>query len=160
MTTDNSKQIIGMRIRLFAATVAILTYMVLTYIAGIIRYPLLGLSDTVWTIIAVAVYFAYAFMPMYLNYQYVYFSDEGEKIIFRYFTTGIVSGRKNSIEIDKQTFAGYKKNSRLFGLVRSLILYQNYREGVAKYPEIHTSALSREDEEKIIRTLNRYVPRV
>ena len=97
MTFDNSKTIISIRIKLFGATVIILAFIVLTYIAKMIKYPLLGMSDTTWTLILVVLYLAYAFMPMYLNYQYIYFSDEGESIILRYFSAGIVGGKKNSI---------------------------------------------------------------
>ena len=41
---------------------------------------------------------------MILNYQYVFYSDEGENIVFRYFNAGIVGGKKNSIEIYKPIF--------------------------------------------------------
>jgi hypothetical protein len=158
MTLDNSKKIISIRIKLFAATVVILTFIVLTYIAGMIKYPLLGMSDTAWTLIMVAAYLIYAFMPMFLNYQYVYYSDEGETLVFRYFTSGIVGGRKNSIEIDKRTFSGYKTESRFFGRIKSIVLYQRLREGVAKYPPIYISALSKEEQNKIYLSLKKHVP--
>lgn len=154
MTFDNSKTIISLRIKLFGATVIILAYIVLTYIAEMIKYPLLGMSDTTWTLILVGLYLAYAFMPMVLNYQYIYFSDDGESIIFRYFTAGIVGGRKNSIEISKKSFTGYKNEVRLFGMIQSITLYQKFQEGVAKYPPVFISALSREERAKIFRSLN------
>ncbi len=124
MTFDNSKTIISMRIKLFGATVFILAFIVLTYIAEMIKYPLLGMSDTAWTLILLGLYLAYALMPMILNYQYISFSDEGESIVIRYFTAGIIGGRKNSIEINKQSFSGYKSEVRLFGLKVSITLYQ------------------------------------
>ena len=52
---------------------------------------------------------------MILNYQYIYFSDDGDKIIFRYFTSGIISGSKNSVEIDKKTFTYYRWKSVSWG---------------------------------------------
>ena len=110
MTFDNSKQIINLRIKFFVATVLFLVFVTLTYVAKIIKFPILGLSDTVWTVIFASIYLVITFFPMFLNYQYVYFSDEGETIIFRYFTTGIVGGKKNSIEINKRTFTGLKQN--------------------------------------------------
>jgi hypothetical protein len=157
MTLDNSKTIISLRIKLFGATVAILAYIVLTYIAKLIKFPLLGMSDTTWTLILLGVYLLYAFYPMYLNYQYIYYSDEGENIILRYFTAGIIGGKKNSIEINKKAFSGYKTESGLFGLTRSIILFQKFREGVAKYPQVHISALSREEWKKIMRSLDQNV---
>jgi hypothetical protein len=156
MTIDNSKTIISLRIKLFAATVAFLVYIVLTYISRIIHYPFLGMNETVWTLILVTVYLGYAFMPMYLNYQYIYFSDDGEAIIFRYFTAGIVGGRKNSIEISKNTFSGYRTESRMFGLIKAVRLYQKLPEGIAKYPPVYISALTKEERNKIFGALARY----
>ena len=156
MTFDNSKTIIGLRIKLFGATVIILAFIVLTYIAGIIKYPLLGMSDTAWTLILVGIYFGYALLPMFLNYQYIHFSDEGENIVIRYFTAGIIGGRKNSIEINKTVFAGYKSEARFFGLIQSLTLYQKVQKGIAKYPPVYISALSGEERAKLFRSLNQY----
>jgi hypothetical protein len=159
MTFDNSRTIISLRIKLFGATIVFLTYIVLTYIAKMIKYPLLGMSDTTWTLLLVSIYLVYAFYPVYLNYQYIYFSDEGENIIIRYFTAGIVGGKKNSVEIFKRTFSGYKTESRLFGLILSITLFQQFKEGVAKYPPVYISALNREERSKIFRSLNQYTNR-
>ncbi|MFH0843610.1 MAG: hypothetical protein V1903_13460 [Bacteroidota bacterium] len=159
MTFDNSKTIIGVRIKLFAATVLFLAYVALAYAAKLIKFPLFGLSDTAWTLILVAIYLVIAFLPMVLNYQFVFFSDEGEKLVFRYFTAGIVGGKKNSVEISKRNFTGYKTESRLFGLVRSIILLQQMGQGVAKYPPIFITALSKEQRAKLYASLNAYVPK-
>jgi len=156
MTFDNSKTIIGLRIKLFGATVIILVYIVLTYIAEIIKYPLLGMSDTAWTLILVGLYFGYALLPMFLNYQYIQFSDEGENIVIRYFTAGIIGGRKNSIEINKTGFSGYKTEARFFGMIQSVTLYQKVQKGIAKYPPVYISALSGEERSKLFRSLNQY----
>ncbi len=158
MTFNNSRTIISLRIKLFGATVVFLTFIVLTYVAEMIKYPLLGLSDTAWTLIFVGLYLFFAFLPMFLNYQYVSYSDEGDTIIFRYFTAGVVGGKKNSVEINKKTFSGFKTDSRYFGLIQSITLFQQFNEGVAKYPPIYLSALKREDRAKIIRSLKVYAP--
>jgi hypothetical protein len=156
MTFDNSKTIISLRIKLFGATVILLAYIVLTYIAKMIKYPLLGMSDTAWTLILVGLFFGYALLPMILNYQYIYFSDDGENIVIRYFTAGIAGGRKNSIEINKAAFTGYKTESRFFGLIESITLFQRFQEGTAKYPPVYISALSKEEKSKLFSSLNRY----
>ena len=159
MTFDNSKTIISLRIKLFGATVIILAFIVLTYIAKMIKYPLLGMSDSAWTLILVCLYFAYAFFPMVMNYQYIYFSDEGENIVFRYFTAGIIGGRKNSIEINKNSYSGYKSEGRFFGLIQSITLYQKFQEGVARYPSVYISALSKAERSKLFRALNQLTAR-
>jgi hypothetical protein len=160
MTFDNSKQIISLRIKLFVATVLFLVYIALAYVAKLIEFPLLGLNDTAWTLIFVAVYLVIAFFPMVLNYQYVYFSDGGENIVFRYFTTGIIGGRKNSIEINKKTFAGFKTESRYFGLILSVLLFQQIGQKIAKYPPVHISALRKDQRNKVLKSLSQYAPRI
>ena len=159
MTFDNSKTIISLRIRIFIATVLLLGYIVLTYFAELIKFPLLGISDTLWTVILVCIYLVLAFYPMVLNYQYVYYSDEGDHIIFRYFNAGIISGKKNSVEISKSSFAGYKKVSGFFGLIQSVILYQQFTEGVAKYPPVHISILNRKERAKVLNSLYLHTPK-
>jgi hypothetical protein len=156
MTFDNSRTIINLRIKFFGITIIFLTYIALTYIGKIIKFPLFGMSDTVWTLILVVLYLFFAFLPMFLNYQYVYFSDEGENLVFRYYTSGMISGKKNSVEINKKTFSGFKTESRLFGLIQSIILYQQLKEGIAKYPPVYISALKREEKAKVFRSLSSF----
>jgi hypothetical protein len=160
MTFDNSKRIINLRITFFIATILLLSYLAVTYVAKLIKFPLFGVSDAVWTLILVVIWVIITFMPMFLNYQYVSFSDDSEKIIFRYFTTGFVSGKKNSVEIDKKSFSGYSMKSVFFGLVQSIILYQRFAEGEAKYPPIYISALTGKEKEKLIRSLKALAPQV
>ena len=158
MTFDNSRTIISLRIKLFGATIVFLTYIGLTYAAKMIKYPLLGMSDTAWTLILVAIYLFIVSLPMFLNYQYISYSDDGENIVFRYFTSGIFGGRKNSVEINKKSFSGYKIETGFFGLIQSITLFQKFNEGVAKYPPVYISALNREERAKVFRSLNLYAP--
>ncbi len=159
MKLDNSKAIISFRIKLFAVTVLFLAYIVLSYVAKFFKLTLFGMSDTFWTIIFAVIWLIFALLPMFLNYQYVSYSDDGESIVFRYFMSGMVGGKKNSVEIDKKAFAGYKTEKKLFGLIRSITLYQHFREGVAKYPSIYISALGKEERSKVFRSLNLYAPK-
>lgn len=159
MTFDNSKTIISIRIKLFAATVIFLGYLLLNYAAGIIKFPLLGLDDTTWTVIIAALYIFIFFIPMILNYQYIYFSDDGNNIVFRYFTAGIVGGKKNSIEINKQTFSGFTFEKRFLGLIQSVTLFQSIKGQQAKYPPIYISALTRQEKAKVFASLNSYFPK-
>lgn len=158
MTFDNSKTIISLRIKIFGVTILLIAYFILSYAAKIVKFPLLGMSDTAWTIILVAIWLFIAFIPMYLNYQFVSYSDEEETIVFRYFTTGLVGGKKNSVVIAKRTFSGYRIESRFFGLIQSITLFQQINQGVAKYPPVYISALNKDEKAKLLRSLNLYAP--
>lgn len=158
MTFNNSKTIIGIRIRLFSVTVLLLAYLVMVYIAKLIKFPILGMSETMLTLILIAAYLVYAIYPMILNYQYISYSDEDDKIIFRYFTAGITGGKKNAVEINKRDFAGYKREKKLFGLIQSITLYRQMPNGVAKYPPIYISVLSGKEKARILSSLYQYTP--
>ena len=114
------------------------------------------MSDTLWTVILCAIWIILAFLPMILNYQYISYSDDGDYIVFRYFTSGIAGGKKNSVEISKATFSGYRIEKRFFGLIESILLYQKIQDRDAKYPPIYISALTGEEKAKIVKSLNLY----
>ena len=159
MKLDNSKTIISSRIKLFAVTVLFLVYITLSYATKLFKLTLFGWSDTVWTIIFVSIWIFIVLLPMMLNYQLISYSDDDELIVFRYFSSSIFGGRKNSIEIEKKTFAGYKTEKQLMGLSLSITLYQNLEKGIAKYPPIYISALSKKERAIIFRSLNQYSPK-
>jgi hypothetical protein len=131
----------------------------MSYAAKLFSLTLLGWSDTIWTIIFAAIWIFTASLPTALKRQYISYSDDGELIVFRYFTAGIIGGRKNAVEIDKKTFAGYKTETRFFGLYSSITLYQNFTKGMAKYPPIYTSALNKKEKAKIFGSLDQYSPK-
>lgn len=160
MTLNNAKSVINLKLIRRSSIILFLTFLVLTWVAKIIKYPLLGMNETIWTLIVLLIFLLIIFVPIMLNYQYVYYSDEGENIIIRYYSTGIIPGNKNSVEINKTTFSGFTLEKRFFGLVQSLTLYQLIREGVAKYPPIHINALKRADRVKVLKSLNSYAPAI
>jgi hypothetical protein len=160
MTLNNGKSVINLKITRRASIILFLTFLILTYAARIIKYPLLGMNRTAWAILVLACFLLIIFLPILLNYQYIFYSDEGNSIIFRYYTTGFISGKKNSVEIGKKTFSGFTLEKKFFGLIQSITLYQRFKEGVAKYPPIDISALKRPDKDKLLKSLNSFAPMV
>jgi hypothetical protein len=159
MKFDNSKTVISIRIRLFAVTVLLIAYLILVYFAHILKFPVFGLSETVVTSILIGLYIFFAAYPMVLDYQFIIYSDDDDKLIFRYFTSGIAGGKKNSVEIKKSDFAGYRIDKKLFGLKKSITLFRQLPQGVAKYPPIHISILSRKERRRILNSLYSHTPK-
>jgi len=160
MTINNSKSVINLKIIRRISIILYLTFLLLAFVASIMKFPFLGISKTVWTVLFTACFLIIIFLPVLLNYQYIYFSDEGDTIIFRYYASGLIEGKKNSVEIGKKTFSGFTLDKNFFGLIQSITLYQRMKEGVAKYPPVYISALKRQDKESILESLNSYAPRV
>lgn len=160
MTLNNGKSVINLKITRRTSIILFLTFLLLTYVAKIIKFPLLGMSQSVWTIMVTIIFLLIIFIPVFLNYQYIYYSDEGETIIIRYYSTGIIPGNKNSVEINKKAFSGYTVSKSFLGLLESITLYQRIREGVAKYPPVYINALKREDRARVIRSLSSFAPEI
>ena len=160
MTLNNSKSVINLKIIRRTAIILFLAFVLLGYIARVIKFPLLGINQTIWTLFVLVLFIAIMFLPALLKFQYIYFSDEGDTIIFRYYTAGIIEGKKNSIEINKKTFSGFSLETRFPVLIQSLTLYQQLQQGVATYPPVYISSLKRDEREKIIKSLNLSAPRL
>jgi hypothetical protein len=158
MTLNNGKSVINLKIVRRISIIIFLALLILIYASRTIKFPLLGMDKLAWTMLILVVFLLIIFIPVVLNYQYVNYSDEGEKIIFRYYSAGIIPGNKNSVEINKTTFSGFKLEKKLFGLSQSITLYQRLQEGVAKYPAIYISALKRKEKAGILQSLSSFAP--
>ena len=156
MTFDNSRRIVSLRLVLFIATFPFLAFIALAYVARIITFPLLGLGDTFWLSAFAAAYLIIAIYPSFLKYNYIYFSDDGTSIILRYYSAGIMKGIKKSVEIPKQSFAGYSIERRFPGIIPYIILNQKRQGSVAKYPPISISALNRRERRRVLQALDVY----
>ena len=86
---------------------------------------------------------------------YIYFNDETNKIILRYYSMHPLSQAKRSIEIPRDSFSKYEIAESLFGIKTKIILYQKVKGGVYKYPPVSISALSPAEKEQLIQSLNR-----
>lgn len=154
--------------------------MVINIEKTIIRKKLFSLYKTVFLILAIVaivvvdlyysnffgfeVYILYIILgSMYLisvifnlirDYNYIFYSDEGEKIIFRYFSPGAFTSKKNSIEINKPLFAGYRIEKTFLGLKEKIILSQKTKTGIANYPPVSITALSTEEKNKLLKSLS------
>lgn len=156
MTFSNSRNIIASRLLLFIATFPFGTFLFLTFIEKMIKFPLLGFNETVWVGSLSVIYFLIAYYPTIFKYNFIYFSNDGKSIIIRYYSTGIFKGKRNSVEIPKQTFAGYTKGKRLPLLIPYLILHEKRKGIAASYPPIYLSALNRKEKKKLFNALETY----
>jgi hypothetical protein len=156
MTFDNSKTIIALRLRGFAATVVFLIYIVLIYVGRVVRFPIGDIQETPATIVITSLYIFIIFLPLALRKMYVYYSDDGDNIVFKYFYAGMITGKKKSIVINKQTLAGYKKTKGFLGINPSIIITQRLKQGSATYPPVNIGSLRRKDKESIFRSLDQY----
>ena len=156
MTFDNGRTIIRLRLRLFVVSLLMIVYVYLVYFGKQLRFPLFGIQEIHATLSLTLLYLLLAFLPLILRYRYIYFSDDGRHIIFRYYAVGFMSGKKSSIEIPKNEFAGYDISKSFAGLIKALYLYRLMGNKKARYSPVYISSLSKKELEKIRKALNTY----
>jgi len=157
MILENRKTAIKVRLRAFVGTVVFATIIIIIYTTRILSSPVLGLTKHQFTIFFVLIYIFLLLYSYFLNLNYIYYSDNGHSIIFRYYSLRIFSSRKNSIEIPKKDFIRYDFEKKIFNLKETLVLYRRIKTGVAKYPPISISSLTKEEKIKLKKALSRYI---
>lgn len=156
MTFHNGKKIVFFRLLSLVTTVIFVIYILLAYFARVLtRYVP---SDTLdfSTIIVTLLYLTSVLWPIIRQYRYIYFSDDGNSVILRWYSVGLISGESKSIEIPKNSFAGYQIEKKLFGSYQYITLYQYFQNRRAGFPAVSVNALSVKQIKKITEILERY----
>jgi hypothetical protein len=88
-----------------------------------------------------------------MGYTYIYFSNNGKNLIFRYYSLRFLYGKPRTIEIPKSDFVNYDITTSFFNRKDSLVLYQKTKKGVAKYPPISLTLLGANKKRELKRAL-------
>ena len=116
---------------------------------GVTKYHAIILISLVYIFINI---YNYLKRPFFVSYN-----DTGEMIVMRYYSLSLFNSQKHSIEIPKKQLIKFELESFLFGSQQKIILVQNFRNKAAKYPPISLSAVDKEDQQRIIQSLGKYV---
>lgn len=155
MTIDNQRNTykiwLGRLITTIVFTIAILIVVFLPWFdqekVSFTKYHLVILISVIYVALNL-----YNFLkrPHFISY-----SDQGDRVVLRYYPLSFFNSRKNSIEIPKTQFVKYDLLPFFLGSQQELVLYQNFRNKEAKYPAISLSALDKDDREKLIASLEK-----
>ena len=158
MIIDNKRSTINLQLRrllfLFLLSIAIVTFLSLS----VFRNPVFGVDRQTYSGIAVGLFVLYYFFGISRNYHYFFFTDNGSKIICRFYSLNPLSKRQNSIEIDKNLFVKCEIISKMMGLQKYLVLYQKMPNGaVARYKPVSITLLSRKHRNDLNKALANYL---
>ena len=156
MIIENSKTAIRIRLLTFLATLIVVTLIVLIYTTRILINPIWDLNKTQWSFIIIGVFVLILILNNFRNLYYIYFSDNGNNIVFRFYSMKIFSGKKNTIEIHKKDFVKFETSSSLFKMRDYIIIYQKLKKGIAKYPPLSITGLSKKNKTKLKNQLSLY----
>ena len=88
-----------------------------------------------------------------MHYTYFYFSDNSKNLVFRFYSLRFFSGKPRTIEISKTSFVKYDIVTSFFNKKDSLVLFQKTDRGIAKYPPISLTLLSKKQKTELKRAL-------
>jgi len=119
--------------------------------------PFLGLDRKDLIFITAGLYLLIIIILFLLNLNYIYFNDDGDQIVVRYYPMRAFARKKKAIQIPKISFAGFDIKKSLFGLSKTLVLQQKTKKGTATYPGIGITALNSKEIALIASELKRFV---
>ncbi len=152
MVIDNKKTVTGLHIKRRLLLLILLIALVLL----IFKDSFLGIDRAIYIIVLNSLYLLYYFRGTIRDYNYIYYNDLGQKIIFKYYFLEPLKKVKKTIEIDKNTFYKFKFQKKLMGLRLYLLLYQQQNGGIAKYPPVSLGLLKKKEIEAIRESLMLY----
>jgi hypothetical protein len=155
MIIDLKRTVIKIQISRFITLIVLVIFLLILMIMLDIKQTYFGLSKYQWSIIVAGIYVVYVIYQGILEPYYIYFSDQGEKIILRYFSMSFYNDKKHTIEIPKESYSGYEVKRSLVGLKEKLILLERIKNTDAKYPAVSLSALSKTQKRNLIEALER-----
>jgi hypothetical protein len=88
------------------------------------------------------------------KYQYIEFSDDNGKIIFRYFKLIPTALEHRSIEIPQRFFVKYQIESSLMGMREEIVFFVKTKDGISKYPPVSLSILSESQKQDLLESLD------
>ena len=136
----------------------IMTLCVVTIlVSGWFEKDLLGISKSQWVLLVSLLYLIIAGISWSRSLNYFYFSDEGDKILIRYYPIRPIVRKKKAIQIPNIALSKFETGSSLLGLRRTITLYQKVKGSVAKYPPIGITSLHKNELEALKKQLSIYV---
>lgn len=157
MLLDIKRTVLKVQLRRMISLLMVCAIIIIIILTGNRNNELLGMNKYSWSLVVGLIYILVLTIEGMLEMNYIYFSDERENIIFRYFSMSIFNRKKNSIEIPKEAFAGYEILESLNGYKKKIILKQRLKTSVVKYPAVCLNSLTNEQRNALVMCLDKHV---
>lgn len=153
MNITNLKNVISIRKFKLFLSIAFLIPIVLAYTTNIYEIYSYKISNHYY---ASFLFFIYLLIMLYWELKRPYFVqyiDEGDLIIFKFYSLLIIRRRYIKIEIPKKSLKSFKIKKFFFNRFEAIILSRKTSQGIIDYPPINLTAVSEFDKIKIKNSL-------
>ena len=156
MIFDNQKNLIRLKTQFFIIGAVFISLIVASVMSDAF-FKVYPLPTWIYVTSFVALFFAIILFRDYLNYNFFYYNDESDKIVFRYYRIRLFERKYKSIEIPKSSFSGYEEKVYFMKQKHDIILIQKIKKTDAKYPPISITALDKAQKKDMLLSLNKYI---
>ena len=156
MKIDNQRNIYRIWLRKLTITILFVMSIIAIVFLNILNEPDSPITKYHLVIAIAVVYIIVSLIGALRNPYFFHFHDTTDMLVIRYYPVSLFNHKKNSIEIPIQQFVKFDIEKFFFGIDEKLVIYQNYRKKVAKYPPISLSAVNKDDRERLKIVLTRY----
>jgi hypothetical protein len=156
MILDSSKKVFLVHLRRMITLIVFTLTALLIMLVGKMPKTFLGWNKYHWAL-AVAVIYVFVFIAeAIMDYKYIFFTIEKDKIILRYFSLGYLSPNKRSFEIPISEFVRYEIISSLGGIRKYIIIYALFKNKEATYPKVSLSLLNKKEQQILCSALDHF----
>ncbi len=155
MIIENKKFTFNIWLQKFVATVIFVPIVLTISFTRFFEKLFPGMEKVHFFLIAGGLYLGLMFYHFFLKPNYIYFTDNGSKIILRYYLISAFNRKKHSIEIPKDKFVKFETMSSFPGKEK-IVLSLQVKQQIASYPPVSLSALKKDEVEKIKKVLSSY----
>ena len=155
MIIENKKYTFKIWIQKFFATVLFVPAILVIWFTRVLDNMIPGMEKVHYLLIACGLYFSLMLYHFLLKPNFIFFTDNGDKIILRYYPISAFNNKKHAIEIPKRNFVKFETEN-FFMHKEKIILYRRQKNQIAKFPPISLSALKKEEVDQLKRVLLRY----
>jgi len=153
MIIDNRKAAIQHKFKMFIITLLFMTLIIIVALAEVWDQPVAGVTKSAWIIGLIIIYLLVNFYYFIQDLNYIHVNVQHEKLIVKYISMRVFTKRKKAVEIPLQSFVKYEMATSF--LKQKLFLYQKLKSRLAKYPPISITSLTREEKERLRRSLDK-----
>lgn len=157
MTFDNKKQAVDLRIQKSIALIILVIVFGGIYFTNLVVDGALGLTRNQFAGLMLGLFMLYFLYLFLRDYNYIYYSDTGDKLILRYFRLRPLDNKKSAIEFKKSELHQFELQRTFFNLNESLVIFRKTQKGVAKYPPVSLTAIGKQDREKLLSSLKKLI---
>ena len=156
MIIDLQRTVIRMQLRRFVVLIIFVLLILASMFMLSLQQRYFGMTKYQVALIFGLIYLLIMSVEAMFELYYIYFSDEGDLIIFRYFSTGYFNRKKQVIQIPKKSFSGYEITDSILGLKKKITLKQRLKTSVVQYPPVSITLLNEKQRTQLTETLDKY----